>query len=49
MRNVDFVVDDSTGEKACYSQWRGLSIIFHAATLIPFDNEEPQQVSAVVL
>jgi hypothetical protein len=38
-------VEGNTGKSSVYSTWRGLEIMFHVATLLPYDPQDPQQIA----
>ena len=38
--------DGTTGQEAVFTNWRGLDIMFHVSTLLPYDRVNPQQVRA---
>jgi RAP1 GTPase activating protein 1 len=38
-------VEGNTGKSSVYSTWRGLEIMYHVATLLPYDPQDPQQVA----
>jgi len=37
-------VDGTTGRESVFAKWRGLDIMLHVSTLLPFDPVNPQQV-----
>ena len=42
-------VHDLTGTNSIYTQWRGIEIMFHVSTLLPFEQSDPQKVRALTL
>ncbi len=36
---------DLTGTHSVFTQWRGIEIMFHVSTLLPFEQNDPQKVS----
>ena len=40
-------VHDLTGHESVFTQWRGIEIMFHVSTLLPFELNDPQKVRIV--
>lgn len=40
-------VHDLTGLYSVYTNWRGIEIMFHVSTLLPYEKHDPQKVSRV--
>ncbi|CAG0886584.1 unnamed protein product [Darwinula stevensoni] len=40
-------VHDLTGTHSVYTHWRGIEIMFHVSTLLPYEQHDPQKVSVV--
>lgn len=38
-------VHDLTGLYSVYTHWRGIEIMFHVSTLLPYEKNDPQKVS----
>ena len=38
-------VHDLTGHHSVFTQWRGIEIMFHVSTLLPFEQNDPQKVN----
>ena len=38
------VAGDQTGEHSVYTEYKGREIMFHVSTLLPFDEQDSQQV-----
>lgn len=38
-------VHDLTGLYSVYTNWRGIEIMFHVSTLLPYEKHDPQKVS----
>jgi hypothetical protein len=38
-------VHDLTGYNSIYTHWRGIEIMFHVSTLLPYEKNDPQKVS----
>ena len=38
-------VHDLTGTHSVYTHWRGIEIMFHVSTLLPYEQHDPQKVS----
>ncbi len=38
-------VHDLTGTHSVFTHWRGIEIMFHVSTLLPFEQNDPQKVS----
>jgi hypothetical protein len=41
-------VHDLTGTHSIFTHWRGIEIMFHVSTMLPFEINDPQKVSDVV-
>lgn len=41
------MVGDQTGEHSVYTEYKGRQIMFHVSTLLPFDEQDSQQVHVV--
>lgn len=37
-------VHDLTGHYSVYTNWRGIEIMFHVSTLLPYEKHDPQKV-----
>ena len=37
-------VHDLTGLYSVYTHWRGIEIMFHVSTLLPYEKNDPQKV-----
>ncbi|XP_076350365.1 uncharacterized protein LOC143246977 isoform X2 [Tachypleus tridentatus] len=40
-------VHDLTGTESIYTSWKGVEIMFHVSTLLPYEEDDTQQVSVV--
>jgi hypothetical protein len=38
-------VEGNTGKQSVFTVWRGLEIMYHVATLLPYDPQDPQQLT----
>ena len=43
-RRLVWDADGTTGRESVFAKWRGLDIMLHVSTLLPFDPVNPQQV-----
>jgi len=41
-------VHDLTGLYSVYTHWRGIEIMFHVSTLLPYEKNDPQKVSLTI-
>ena len=42
-------VHDLTGTSSVFTHWRGIEIMFHVSTLLPFEQSDPQKVHKLIV